>query len=88
MGLRDWAADAVENGGTLRWFLGFGIQIVIGGIAAVIYGWFVAHAVMFLFPLDAVANLTGGNSFDIVWASVSVALYFKESIATYAMNAN
>lgn len=87
MGLREWAADAVENGGTLRWFLGLGVQIAIEAAASVLFGYIATHAFLLVFPLDAITPLVGGYSFDVVWASATVVLLVEGTLGTYARGA-
>lgn len=83
MGLRTWTAEAIQNGGTVWWFVGLSIKLLFEAGVALFFGVIAAGVVVLLFPTEAISNYTEVSGFRAIWLAFSAALFWKFTLCKF-----
>jgi hypothetical protein len=74
MGLRDWTAEGIREGGTAAWFLGMAIKLGMESFLAGVMGYGLMNLLWWWLDIGVFQIFLGGATKQVVWIGVTLGL--------------
>lgn len=83
MQVRAWTARAIEEKGTVSWFIGMTVKSSMEILFALVFGLATALFVVRLFPIRALQGYLGTATQPTIWLMTSAGLFWKLTFCKY-----
>jgi hypothetical protein len=75
MGLRDWTAEAINEGNTPFWAAGLLIKLTVELMISGLIGYGLARLIIWRFEVDVLEMHLGTATTEAIWITVSIGLF-------------